>query len=91
MFPPPPPVLHGGGAVFLGSGCFRALAATTAGVARVAGVEFVGQGTFSSGVSLNLFMIFLNFAACAGFAVAGLVLVFTVEDVLRGVCRYGET
>jgi len=85
-FVEPPPGLQGGG-VFLVSGCFRFF---TAGDTRLAAVEFVGQGIFSSCVSLNLFTISLNFAACAG--ADGVARELTAgEEPLRGVWRYGDT
>ena len=71
--------------VFLGSGAFRTL---TEGDMRLAAVAFVGQGIFSSGVSLNLFTISLNFAACVGFEAAGFAReLIEGEEALRVVCR----
>ena len=70
---------------FLGSCAFRTL---TEGDMRLAAVAFVGQGIFSSGVSLNLFTISLNFAACVGFEAAGFAReLIEGEEALRAVCR----
>lgn len=87
-FVAPPPGLHGGG-VFLLSTAFRLF---TDGVTLLAAVALVGQGIFSSCVSLNLVTISLNFAACAGVEADAFVLEFVAdEEVFRGVCRYGDT